>query len=163
MYPKEQYCDSDYKCPVEDHPKSEHGWCEVVTDDGTMQQNVDDLADKVVGHRIVSAEQKEMPSRYSWREPEKSFVLTLDNGKQVVLQDTDDCCACTELNTFLLHPDKIDHIITGVGTTDGFSTWHVFADFGDVLEFQVNWSAGNPFYYSYGFDIAVVDLAEVEA
>jgi hypothetical protein len=50
------------------------------------------------------------------------------------------------------------HIITGVGTTDGYATWHIYADMGDVLELSVGWSCGNPFYYGYGFDISVKEL-----
>lgn len=87
------------------------------------------------------------------------LVLTLDNGRRVCLSDTNDCCAYTDLESFLLHPDKVDHVITGVGTTDGYSTWHIYADWGDILELKVGWSCGNPFYYGYGygFDITVVD------
>ena len=73
------------------------------------------------------------------------------------LADTNDCCAYTELESFLLHPDKVDHIITGIGTTEGASKWHIYADAGDVLELSVGWSCGNPFYYGYGFEIDVVD------
>jgi hypothetical protein len=75
-----------------------------------------------------------------------------------VLANTDDCCAYTDLEDFLLHADRIQHVITGVGTTGEYTTWHVFADMGDVLEMKVGWSAGNPFYYGYGFDIAVEDV-----
>jgi hypothetical protein len=68
-----------------------------------------------------------------------------------------DCCAYTELESFLLNPELVDHVITGVGTTDGYQTWHVYADMGDVLKLDVGWSCGNPFYYGYGFTIRVVD------
>ena len=57
----------------------------------------------------------------------------------------------------ILNLDRIEHVITGVGTTDGYSVWHIYADLGDVVELKVGWSSGNPFYYGYGFDIAVVD------
>ena len=116
-------------------------------DDGTMPENVSKLEEVVVGHRIASVDRK---SKYE-------TVITLDTGKRVVLADTDDCCAYTELKSFLLYPEKVDHIITGVGTTDGYTTWHIFADYGDILELEVGWSCGNPFYYAYGFDIAVVE------
>jgi hypothetical protein len=115
-------------------------------DDGTMPSNVAALRQYVIGHRIVSAEQSGA-----------TFTITLDNGKRVELADTDDCCASTELNSFLLHPERVDHIITVVGTTDGYTTWHVYADMGDVLELSVGWSCGNPFYYAYGFDIRVTE------
>lgn len=126
-------------------------------DDGTMPENVATLAEHVVGHRIISAEKGEIPDR--WRGTAQGFIITLDTGKRVVLADTDDCCAYTGLESFLLHADQIKHVITGVGTTDGFTTWHVYADYGDILELKVGWSCGNPFYYGYGFDITVQDAA----
>lgn len=133
-------------------------------DDGTMPENVETLAQAVVGHRIVSAERKSVEVPYypgsSTYCSEAALVLTLDDGTQVALADTDDCCAYTDLESFLLHPDRVDHIITGVGTSGGYTTWHVYADFGDVLELSVGWSAGNPFYYAYGFNIHVLPLGE---
>lgn len=124
-------------------------------DDGTMPDNVDGLREAVIGHRIVSAEREQTRHPYGYRA--EALVLTLDNGRSVTLHNTDDCCAYTELESFLLHPERVDHIITGVGTTDGYTTWHIFADMGDVLELSVGWSCGNPFYYGYGFDIRVSD------
>lgn len=120
-------------------------------DNGTMPQNVDELKNAVVGHRIVSVEKVEEGGR--WGRP--ATFITLDSGKVVQMDDTDDCCAYTELESFLLHPDMVDHIITGVGTTDGYNTWHIYADMGDVLKLNVGWSPGNPFYYGYGFNIKV--------
>ena len=115
-------------------------------DNGTMPDNVAALREHVVGHRIASAEK--VGAR---------FTITLDDGTQVQLADTDDCCAYTELSAFLLHADQVDHVITGVGTTNGYTTWHIYADMGDVLELTVGWSSGNPFYYGYGFDINVIE------
>ena len=115
-------------------------------DDGTMPDNVEELRRAVVGHRIVDVYQG------------SDFVITLDNGTRVRLRGGADCCAYTELENFLLHADRIDHVITGVGTTDEYQTWHVYADYGDVLELQVGWSSGNPFYYGYGFEIEVEEL-----
>lgn len=126
-------------------------------DDGTMPANVAELADAVIGRRIVSAERVTRPRQYS-NYPDQAFVLTLDDGRRVTLVDTDDCCASTELEYFLLNPEAVDHMILGVGTTDGYTTWHIFADFGDVMQLKVGWSCGNPFYYSYGFDIRVEEL-----
>lgn len=128
-------------------------------DDGTMPGNVETLSEAVVGHRIVSAEQGEVKGRY-WGSS-SGLILTLDDGTKVRLADTDDCCAFTTLEKFLLHPERVDHIITGVATTDGYTKWHIFADFGDVMELDVSWSCGNPFYYGYGFEISVVP-AELE-
>ncbi len=133
-------------------------------DDGRMPENVEYLAAKVIGHRIVSAERKvvSLPwypgSNQSCEQ--NAFVLTLDDGTRVALADTDDCCAYTELEQFLLHPEHVDHMITGVGTTEGYTRWHIFADMGDVLELTVGWSAGNPFYYGYGFDIHVIPVVD---
>ncbi|MEU1074311.1 MULTISPECIES: hypothetical protein [unclassified Streptomyces] len=129
-------------------------------DDGTMPANVDELSDAVVGHRIISAKAGEAATD-TWGYPTgAALVITLDNGRRVELLNTSDCCAYTELNSFLLHPDWVDHVITGVKADDGYTTWHIFADMGDVLELSVGWSCGNPFYYGYGFNINVRELAE---
>lgn len=126
-------------------------------DNGTMPDNVATLADAIVGHRIVSATKETItPVRYHWGSSEAT-VITLDNGKRVLLRNTNDCCAYTYLDKFLLHPENIDHIIMGVGTTDGYLKWHIYADFGDIMELEVGWSSGNPFFYGYGFDIEVLE------
>ncbi len=126
-------------------------------DNGTMPSNVATLADAVVGHRIVSAQKEDVADR--WYGSSDALVLTLDNGKRVILSDTYDCCASTEVESFLLNPELVDHLIMGVGTTDGYNTWHIYADFGDIMSLQVGWSCGNPFYYGYGFDITVEDAS----
>jgi hypothetical protein len=132
-------------------------------DNGTMPDNVAELAEAVVGHRIVSAHTEERKAYdWSWRS-EEATVLTLDNGKRVILLDTGDCCAFTQLESFLLHPERVDPVITGVGTTDGYQKWHIYADYGDIMEMDVAWSAGNPFYYGYGFDIRVEEHSPSEA
>ena len=125
-------------------------------DDGTMPENVAALEQAIIGRRIVKAE-KEMVER-RWYGQTEATVITLDDGRRVALVDTDDCCAFTELESFLLHPESVRHAILGVGTTDGYTTWHIYADFGDVMTLKVGWSCGNPFYYGYGFDIRVEDL-----
>ncbi len=130
-------------------------------DDGTMPDNVATLEGHVVGRRIVGVEQNTtIPSRYEWSSPERGTVLVLDNGKRVALVDTGDCCAYTDLKNVIWHLDKIDHVITGVGTTEGYTRWHIYADLGDVVELEVGWSCGNPFYYGYGFDISVQEIQE---
>ena len=126
-------------------------------DNGTMPANVAELERAVIGRRIVSAEKATVKGR--WYESE-SLVLTLDDGTKVRLVNTSDCCAYTALEGFFAHPDMVDHAITGVGTTEGFTKWHIYADFGDVMQLDVGWSCGNPFYYGYGFDIAVEPVAE---
>ncbi|MFC8531864.1 hypothetical protein [Nocardia sp. NPDC057227] len=131
-------------------------------DDGTMPSNVETLSEHVVGHRIVSAELGGFGSKANYWGRDHGLVLTLDNGVRVCLADTSDCCAYTDLKAFLLHPEKVDHVITGVATTGGYTKWHIFADLGDVLELTVEWSCGNPFYYGYGFDIMVEPAPEPE-
>jgi hypothetical protein len=123
------------------------------SDDGTMTQSRAELEAAVVGHRIVSVAKEPVEHRYGYTS--EATVITLDNGKRVELLGNSDCCAYTELESFLLHPELVDHIITGVGTTDGYNTWHIYADMGDVLKLNVEWSCGNPFYYGYGFTIQV--------
>ncbi len=126
-------------------------------DDGTMPANVEELSSAVVGRKIVSAEQKTVKTK--WYGNQTALVITLDDGTQVQLVDSSDCCAYTDLELFWLDPTKVDHVITDVGTTDGYTVWHIYADFGDVLNLKVGWSCGNPFYYGYGFDISVVETA----
>lgn len=124
-------------------------------DDGTMPDNVDTLTKAVIGRKIVSAQKEKIPTR--WNSEWETFVITLDDGRKVSLADGGDCCAYTNLESFLLHPELVEHAITGIGTTDGYTKWHIYADLGDVLELEVGWGPGNPFYYGYGFDIAVTD------
>lgn len=152
---------------LSNHPEAQDGY--VPDDDGTMPKNVDILREQVVGRRIVKAEVGDIdPDDFAaadedqyWPSYQSSgLVLTLDDGRRVVLADTSDCCAHTYIEKFLLHPERIDHVITGVASTDGYTRWHIFADLGDILELDVEWSSGNPFYYGYGFDIAVSTTIE---
>lgn len=126
-------------------------------DDGTMPHNVEQLSKAVVGHKIVRTEKRRIKCDHWWS-GDVAFVITLDNGQEVHLFNTNDCCAFTELEAFLLHPERVDHVIMGVGTTDQYETWHIYADLGDVLELTVGWSCGNPFFYGYGFYIDVVPI-----
>lgn len=123
-------------------------------DDGTMPDSLSRLSDAVVGRRIVAVSKV---GYQDWlRGP--GIVLYLDNGTKAFVRNTSDCCAYTEIESFLLSPNSVDHVITGVGTTDGFTTWHIYADMGDVLKLNVEWSCGNPFYYGYGFRIEVEEI-----
>lgn len=122
-------------------------------DCGTMPENVDTLREAVIGRKIVRAFQ--VPTGNRWGRTAKDLILELDSGTQVRLVDTDDCCAYTALEGFFLDPASVDHAILGVGTTEEYTKWHIYADFGDVMRLDVGWSCGNPFYYGYGFDIAV--------
>ncbi len=127
-------------------------------DDGTMVNSKNLLAEAVVGHKIVSVDRVADTDPYSYGRDKT--VITLDNGKRVELSGSGDCCASTELRSFLLNPELVDHVILGVGTTDGYNTWHIYADMGDVLKLTVDWTCGNPFWYSYGFNIQVKDIDE---
>lgn len=146
-------------------PPGARAW-DMPEDDGTMWGNVEALREAVVGRRIVRAEKGQREVQHPWRDDRttrmEGFVITLDDGREVMLLDTDDCCAFTALGSFLLDPEMVDHIILGVGTEGGYSTWHIYADMGDVLALDVGWSSGNPFYYGYGFDIRVLGTVKGE-
>lgn len=124
-------------------------------DDGTMPDGLAALAEAVVGHRVAKVEQAREGRHWTKDKGEATIRLTLDNGMRVAISETEDCCAYTDIEKVVLHLDRIDHVITGVGTTGGYTTWHIYADLGDVLEFQVGWSCGNPFYYLYGLSVSV--------
>lgn len=126
-------------------------------DNGTMVDSLEALRQSVVGHRIVSVENGPSTDMF-WGTT--MTVLTLDDGTRVKMRGRSDCCAHADVEAFLLHPEMVDHVITGVGTTDGYTTWHIFADYGDILELSVGWSCGNPFYYAYGFDIEIEEIKE---
>ncbi len=127
-------------------------------DDGTMPANVAELGEQIVGHRIVKVENGPVKGYYGGNV--MGLHITLDTGKTVTLTNTDDCCAYTELESFIWNADKVDHVITGVRTAEGYSVWSIFADMADILTLNVGWSSGNPFYYGYGFQIAVIEEAQ---
>lgn len=114
---------------------------------GGMTESLENLREAVIGRRIVSAYQEEH---------DPGITLVLDNGTKAELSAISDCCAYTEVEAFLLHPELVDHVITGVTTEGGYTLWHIFADMGDVLTLTIGWSEGNPCYYGYGFYIQVV-------
>lgn len=143
---------------------------------GYMEESVEALEQALIGQRIVSAERtkhtyhkvtpaytdcfgKLQPEReHTWDEP--VFRLVLDSGLVVDMVEEGACCAYTELESFFLDPSSVDHMITGVGTTDGFQKWHIYADMGQVLGLGVDWSASNG-YYGYGFTIKVRTIEEL--
>lgn len=134
----------------------------VAEDDGTMVDSLERVSAAVVGHRIISVDKESVTYQpyegSTYTRTDTALVLTLDNGTKAAVIGVSDCCAYTDVESFLLHADTIDHVITGVGTTDLFTTWHFYADAGDVLEVKVGWSCGNPFYYGYGFNVVVLPL-----
>lgn len=164
-YPDELVCDSTFSCSNSEHPRESEYDCSLPTDDGTMANNVQELRDAVVGRKIISAHRRRLTddeintlSRSHYWGSNEGLILELNNGHQVFMADTSDCCAHTELDRFIHNPQSVDHMILGVGTEDGYQKWHIYADFGDVLALDVSWSPGNPFYYGYGFNIQVFPI-----
>jgi hypothetical protein len=125
-------------------------------DNGTMPECLDELRDLVIGHRIVKVESGHRFKYWLYATPTNAVKVTLDTGATFLIAGGDDCCAYTELESFIFNADKIDHVITEVSTENQYTVWHVAADAGDVLKMNVGWSSGNPFYYSYGFTFPVV-------
>lgn len=149
-YPKE-----DLTVPTVD---PDYGYSVDGRDDGTMADSRDNLAKAVIGHKIVDVRRGNFKAHDDWYS-QSGLALLLDNGHIVWAAEEGDCCAFTEVKTdsIIKHLDKIDHVITGVGTTDGYEKWHIYADLGDVLEFTVDWSGGNLGYYGFGFTISVFE------
>lgn len=116
-----------------------------------MAGQVKELTEAVVGHRIVKAELR--PGVRLWRG--EGLVLTLDTGREVRLTPTYDCCAFSELKSFLLDPGSVDHIITSVTTEGDYEKWYVLADMHQVLRLDLEWGEGNYPYYPFGFEIEV--------
>jgi hypothetical protein len=157
--------------PVEDLtklPEGANSW-DHPEDDGTMPTNVKQLAETVVGHKIVSVEKGPVTipdgteDRFYRYGKGTGLLLTLDDGRKVAMLDSSDCCAFTDIANYVERIAEYPHVITGVGTTDRFTKWHIYGELGDVMGIEVAWSPGNPFYYGYGFDIVVWDVPkEVE-
>jgi len=127
-------------------------------DDGTMPESLDALGQAVIGHKIVDVRKGRFKPEGSWSARD-GLALLLDNGHIVWMAEEGDCCAFTEVDekSIIKHLDQIDHVITGVGTTGAFTQWHIYADLGDILEFKVDWSPGNAFYYGYGFAVQIFE------
>lgn len=123
-------------------------------DDGTMEGSREHLEKAVVGHKILDSRYGNLVGRGN------GLALLLDNEVIVWVAETSDCCAytCIPHGKILTNIHLVDHIITGVGTTDGYTTWHIYCDLGDVLKMNVDWSPGNPFYYGYGFEVTIIPL-----
>lgn len=65
------------------------------------------------------------------------------------------------MSTLTPHADRYPEETLGPDDDDGTMPSNVAAlDMGDVLELNVGWSSGNPFYYAYGFNIRVTDVGE---
>ena len=138
-------------------------------DDGTMTRSAEELQEALVGKKIVAVEKRDFTDAekaiitrenngyypYHLYSGKKTF-LTLSDQTIAILVDVSDCCAHTSLDVFKLL--DTEHAITGVGTTDGFNTWFIYAKDSIVATADVSWSCGNPFYYAYGFEIQVLPL-----
>lgn len=128
---------------------------EDVEDDGTMEENIASFGNALIGRKIVKVEKQEV-SESEYMSPETATVFILDNGDHVQIFNSHDCCAYTELEAVIEKLPTVDHAITGVVTSDRYDTWHILADLNEIMELNVSWSPGNPFYYGYGFYIKVV-------
>lgn len=160
-----QYDDNMMRVGIEVTPEDSY------SDDGTMQRSAEELQKAVIGHRIIAAEKKFIKYRHSpygrEREDQGTYmVLTLDNQTEVILVELGDCCADTAVDAYKLI--STEHVITSVGTTNGFQKWFIYGSLGlgfdsskEVFGMDVDWSCGNPFYYGYGFEIIVQPITIV--
>lgn len=112
--------------------------------DEVMIDNAQEFADAIVGRSIKNVDNS------------GAFKIELSDGTVVVLSNSDDCCAFTELEGFLLSDDYGDHIITNVEIDEvNYSmSWHVLAEDKRILDLDVAYSEGSG-YYHYGFWIDV--------
>lgn len=111
-----------------------------------------ELEEAVVGRRILSVEKAKYPASVYGRG--EGIRLALDDGSTVFVANTDDCCAFTEVEDFKFL-ENTENVITSVRTDEGFNKWFVYAGNAPVLEMDVAWSPGNPYYYGFGFEIRV--------
>lgn len=128
--------------------------------DDVMCESAEELASLVVGKRIVSATEHEYESeRWGFRYKETDHVVTLDDGTEFAIVGTSDCCAYTALESFLIDPAAVDHVITSVSTENDYQTWRIIADGRDVVKMDVSWSEGSG-YYMYGFEFHTLRVKE---
>lgn len=122
-----------------------------------MGGSAKELEAAVIGHRIVEVRKGYDYEQYwdkSQAHSDSGITLVLDNGTEVAVHDTDDCCAYTSVRDFEFLT-KTDNVITRVETNEGFDQWHIYAAEVPVVSLGVDWSPGNPYYYGFGFGIAV--------
>lgn len=130
--------------------------------DDIMCENAEELASLVVGKRIISATEREYEiERYGLSYKETGLVVILDDGTEFAIGETDDCCAYTSLESFLINPAAVDHVITSVSTENDYQVWRILADGRDVVTMEVGWSEGSG-YYMYGFEFQVIKVKETQ-
>jgi hypothetical protein len=117
-----------------------------------MGSSVDELQNAVIGRRIVSVQKAKYPATVYGRG--EGVELTLDDGTRVLVADTDDCCAYTQVEDFKFL-EGVENAITSVNADKDFNKWFIYAGNAPVLEMDVAWSPGNPYYYGFGFEIRV--------
>lgn len=141
--------DYDKTYPADDGSLLDPEW----EDDGRMPDSAVELKSAIVGRKIVKVERDVLvPTPYSWNEM-RVLQLTLDDGSVVSMEPNEDCCAYTNLSSVV--ENELDHVITDVRHDGRFEEWYILADASPVLTLGVEWSAGNPFYYAYGFTVRV--------
>ena len=125
-----------------------------------MPANVAKLGEAVIGRRIVSAEKGEVAREYYGLSDGR--ILTLDYGTKVSLVDTADCCAYTDAGGVPPAPrDGRSRDPWGGHNGRLHEVAHLRRPRRRAGASTSAGRAGNPFYYGYGFDIAVQPLSEV--
>lgn len=128
--------------------------------DEVMCESAEELASLVVGKRIVSATEREYESeRWGFGYKETGLVVTLDDGTEFAIGESSDCCAYTALESFLINPEAVDHVITSVSTENDYQVWRIIADGRDVVKMDVSWSEGSG-YYMYGFEFHTIKIKD---
>ena len=117
-----------------------------------MGDNAKLLESEVVGHRIIDVREDKYNGGYPVTG--SGVTLVLDNGNEIEILATNDCCAYTDVRDFKFLA-KTDNVVTRVETQDNFEQWYIYAAEVPVVSLGVDWSPGNPYYYGFGFNIAV--------
>lgn len=122
--------------------------------DDTMDDSFTELANRVLGRKIIHAEHGEHERDSHYRHA--GLIITLDDGSRFMVEDSGDCCAYTSLGKFAFN--KVDNAVTELETDGDYTKWRVIADGRDVLTMDVDWSEGSG-YYMYGFEFRTLPAA----
>lgn len=109
----------------------------------------EDLADKlrevVIGRRLTSVEGE---------------TLTLDNGTQIKIEGSSDCCAWGDATLGAIVDSE--HIITGVRSAEdgdrSKATVFLMTESGSAMEIAQEWDESNGYYF-YGLYLTVTEAA----